>query len=173
MVRLEEVTVIAAPVERCFDLARSVEVHVLGNTHWDEQAVALGGVTSGLIGMGDRVTWQARHFGVLQELTSEIAAMDAPRYFQDMMVRGAFQSMQHDHYFRARTDGRTEMRDVFRFAAPLGVLGRVAEWTVLRRYMNALLHERNMVVKQVAESDDWKRYLSASDEKGDLRISNE
>ena len=161
MVRLEEVTVIAAPVERCFDLARSVEVHVLGNTHWGEQAVALGGVTSGLIGMGDQVTWRARHFGVMQELTSEITAMDAPRYLQDTMVRGAFRSMQHDHFFRARTDGRTEMRDVFRFAAPLGVLGRVAEWALLRRYMTALLHERNLVVKRVAESDDWKRYLGA------------
>ena len=127
VVRLEEVTVIAAPVERCFDLARSVEVHVLGNSHWGEQAVALGGVTSGLVGMGERVTWRARHFGVRQRLTSEITAMDAPRYFQDTMVSGAFRSMQHDHFFRALEDGRTEMRDVFCFAAPLGVLGRVAE----------------------------------------------
>ncbi len=159
MVKFEEVTVIAAPVERCFDLARSVEVHVLGNSHWGEQAVALGGVTSGLIGMGERVTWRARHFGVLQTLTSEITAMEAPRYFQDTMVSGAFQSMQHDHFFRTLDDGRTEMRDVFCFAAPLGVLGRVVEGLVLRRYMAALLHERNMVVKQVAESDDWRRYL--------------
>jgi ligand-binding SRPBCC domain-containing protein len=85
--------------------------------------------------------------------------MDAPRYFQDTMVSGAFQSMQHDHFFRTLEDGRTEMRDVFRFAAPLGVLGRMAEGLVLRRYMAALLHERNIVVKQVAESEDWRRYL--------------
>src|SRR5882757_3748510 len=118
MVRLEEVTVIAAPIQRCFDLARSVEVHVLGNVHWGEEAVALGGVTSGLIGLGERVTWRARHFGVLQELTSEITAMDGPAldgpalgtagYFQDTMVRGAFRSMQHDHFFRTLEDGRTE-----------------------------------------------------------------
>ena len=41
---------IAAPVDRCFDLARSVEVHVLGNSHWGEQAVALGGGTRGWLG---------------------------------------------------------------------------------------------------------------------------
>ena len=64
--------------------------------------------------------------------------MDAPRYFQDTMVSGAFRSMQHDHFFRALEDGRTEMRDVFCFAAPLGVLGRVAEGLVLRRYMAAV-----------------------------------
>lgn len=33
MVRLEELTVIRAPIERCFDLARSVEVHLAGNVH--------------------------------------------------------------------------------------------------------------------------------------------
>src|SRR5579859_1513735 len=132
MVTLEEVTVIEAPVERCFDLARSVEVHVLGNVHWGEEAVALGGVAgsvdAGLVGLGERVTWRARHFGVRQRLTSEITAMDAPRYFQDRMVSGAFRFMQHDHFFRALEDGRrTEMRDVFCFAAPVPVLGRVVE----------------------------------------------
>ena len=168
MVRLEEVTAIAAPLERCFDLARSIEVHMLGNVHWGEEAVALermgtGGTAvepaTGLIGLGQRVTWRARHFGVRQRLTSEITAMDAPNFFQDTMVSGAFRSMRHDHYFRTLEGGGTEMRDVFCFAAPLGVLGRVVEVLVLRRYMAALLHERNEVVKRVAESEDWRRYL--------------
>jgi ligand-binding SRPBCC domain-containing protein len=164
MVRLEEVTVIEAPIERCFDLARSVEVHVLGNTHFGEAAVALAGVTAGavttgLIGLGERVTWRARHFGVRQRLTSEITAMEDPRYFQDTMLSGAFRFMQHDHFFRVMEDGRTEMRDVFCFAAPIPLLGWVAERLVLRRYMAALLHERNAVVKRVAESEEWRRYL--------------
>src|ERR1700736_392423 len=163
MVRLEEVTVIEAPMERCFDLARSVEVHVLGNVHWGEEAVALdsvsadgvtGSVSAGLIGLGERVTWRARHFGVRQRLTSEITAMDAPRYFQDTMLSGAFRFMQHDHFFRVLEDGRTEMRDVFCFSAPIPLLGWVAERLVLRRYMAALLHERNAVVKRVAESEE-------------------
>nr|WP_218624030.1 SRPBCC family protein [Granulicella sp. dw_53] len=146
-------------MERCFDLARSVEVHVLGNVHWGEQAVAEGGVTAGLLGLGDRVTWRARHFGVRQRLTSDITAMDAPRYFQDTMVRGAFRSMQHDHFFRELEGGVTEMRDVFRFAAPIPVLGRVAEVVLLRRYMTTLLRERNLEIKRVAESEDWRRYV--------------
>jgi ligand-binding SRPBCC domain-containing protein len=160
VVRLEEVTVIRAPIRRCFDLARSVEVHLAGNVHWGEEAVALGGVTSGLIGLGERVTWRARHFSVRQRLTSSITAMDAPNYFQDTMVRGAFRFMQHDHFFRMLEDGSTEMKDVFCFTAPIPVLGRVAEALVLRRYMMGLLHERNVVVKQVAESDEWRKYLA-------------
>jgi ligand-binding SRPBCC domain-containing protein len=93
VVRLEEVTDIRAPIEQCFDLARSVEVHLAGNVHWGERAVATAGVTSGLIGLGHGVTWRAKHFGVWHQLTSEITAMDRPAYFQDTMIRGAFQSM--------------------------------------------------------------------------------
>ena len=162
MVTLEEITVIRAPIDRCFDLARSVEVHLAGNVHFGEQAIAQGGVASGLVGLSEEVTWRARHLGVRQNLTSRITAMARPAYFQDTMVSGAFRSMQHDHYFRVLGDGLTEMRDVFRFAAPLPVLGRIAEILLLRRYMSALLRERNMVLKQIAESDEWQRYLPDS-----------
>jgi hypothetical protein len=75
------------------------------------------------------------------------------------MLRGAFHSMQHDHHFRELTPGVTEMRDDFRFSAPLGFLGWIAERLVLRNYMHALLTERNLIIKQVAESNDWQKYL--------------
>jgi ligand-binding SRPBCC domain-containing protein len=162
MVTLDEITVIRAPIERCFDLARSVEVHLAGNIHFGEAALATGGVTRGLIGLGQRVTWRARHFGVRQELTSEITAMARPAYFQDTMIRGAFRSMSHDHFFRSLSRDETEMRDVFRFAAPLGVLGRLAERAVLRRYMQALLGERNAVIRKIAESPEWREYLPST-----------
>lgn len=152
MVRLETRTIIAAPIERCFDLARSVEVHLAGNVHFGEQAVATGGVTTGLIGLGERVTWRARHLGVRQELTSEITAFERPVYFQDTMIRGAFRTMRHDHYFRKVSDAATEMDDVFIFKAPMGFLGRIAEFVLLRRYMLNLLQERNAVLKEIAES---------------------
>jgi ligand-binding SRPBCC domain-containing protein len=159
MVTLEEVTIIQAPIERCFDLSRSVEAHLFANVHWGETALATGGQTSGLVGLGGRVTWQARHFGVRQKLTSEITAFRYPEYFQVTMIRGAFRSMVDDHSFRLLSPGVTEMRDVFRFAAPLGIFGRMIEIAVLRRYMQALLRERNQVIKQLAESNAWREYL--------------
>jgi hypothetical protein len=160
LVRIETVTVIQAPMMRCFDLARSVEVHLLENVHGGMPAEAVGGVTSGLAAMGQQTIWQAKHFGVRQRLTNSVTGMDAPRYFQVTMIRGAFRSMQHDHYFRAQEDGGTEMRDVLNFAAPLPVLGWVAERMFLRRYMASLLQERCLVVKRVAESaEEWKQYV--------------
>jgi ligand-binding SRPBCC domain-containing protein len=166
MVSLEELTVIHAPIERCFDLARSVEVHLAGNVHSGEAAVAMAGVTSGLIGMAERVTWRAKHFGVWQTLTSEITAMDRPAYFQDKMIRGAFRFMKHDHFFRALSSHETEMKDAFCLEAPLGALGRLAEIAFLRRYMQALLHERNTVLKRIAESSEWQTYLPVTLERG-------
>lgn len=158
MVVLEEVSLICAPIERCFDLARSVEVHLAGNIHCGEQALAIGGVTSGLLELGQRVTWRARHFRLWHRLTSEITAMERPLYFQDTMVQGPFQRMQHDHFFHCLPEGATQMRDVFRFAAPLGVLGRLAEVLLLRRYMHGLLVERNDAIRQIAKSE-WRKYL--------------
>jgi ligand-binding SRPBCC domain-containing protein len=161
MVKLEDRTVIRAPIERCFDLARSVEVHLAGNVHCGEAAVANAGVTTGLISMAQRVTWRAKHFGVWHRLTSEITAVDRPAYFQDTMIQGIFRFMKHDHFFRHLSSEETEMKDVFCFAAPLPVLGRLAEVTFLRRYMLALLRERNTVLKEIAESSEWQRYLPA------------
>ena len=163
MITLRETTIIAAPIRRCFDLARSVEVHLVGNTHFGEQAIALSGSrTAGLLVLGDTVTWQARHFFVRQRLTSTITAFDPPGYFQDTMLRGAFRFMQHDHRFRTLAHDRCEMLDIFRFAAPVPLLGRVAEFLVLRRYMQGLLRERNVAIQQIAESpsETWRQYLS-------------
>jgi len=159
MTTLHDLTIVRAPIDRCFDLARSVEVHLAGNVHSGEQAVATEGRTSGLLELADHVTWRAKHFRIWHKLTSEITQMDRPAHFQDAAVRGIFPYMRHDHYFRALSSTDTEMRDVFTFAAPLPVLGILAEFLFLRRYMRNLLRERNAVIQEIAESGEWRRYL--------------
>ena len=157
MVTLAEISLIHAPIERCFDLSRSIDLHTKSTARSGERAIA--GVTSGLIGMGEEVTWRARHLGIWQKMTSRITAFDPPRSFQDTMVRGAFRFFQHDHIFRERGDGITEMKDVLRFSAPPPVLGRLAE-SSLAPYLRGFLRERNRLLKVVAEGAEWQRYLS-------------
>jgi ligand-binding SRPBCC domain-containing protein len=154
--RIELRTEIAAPVERCFDLSRSLEAHERSTLATSERAVA--GRLSGLFELGDEVTWRATHFGVSQLLTVRISAFDRPRHFRDEMVRGAFRRFTHDHYFNATATG-TMMRDVFDFAAPLGPLGRLTEWLILTGYMRRFLETRNRELKAAAESEDWRKYL--------------
>lgn len=152
------VTNIGAPAERCFDLARSVEAHVRSTRASGERVVA--GRTRGLLELGDEVTWEARHFGVRQRLTSAITRYERPWFFQDRMVRGAFAALEHDHVFGERADGSTEMVDVVRFAAPLGFVGWVVERVVLARHLRRLLEERGSVLKVLAESDGWREYCA-------------
>ena len=153
---IELTTSIAAPIERVFDLSRSIDLHVDSTARTRERAVA--GVTSGLIGLGQEVTWRARHFGIWQLLSVRITEFERPTHFADVMLRGAFRRMEHHHYFAA-AGGGTLMRDVFRFQSPLGFLGRLADFFVLTRYLKSFLVERNRVIKAAAESEEWRRYL--------------
>jgi hypothetical protein len=65
------------------------------------------------------------------------------------------------HLFRSLPSGATEMKDLFTVAAPLPLLGALAETLFLRRYMQALLRERNAVIKRLAESSEseWQGYV--------------
>lgn len=150
------VTEIKAPIERVFDLSRSIDLHTASVGHTGERAVA--GVTSGLISLGEEVTWRARHFGVWQNLTSRITAFEPPIHFRDTLVRGAFRRFDHDHFFSQR-EGVTLMRDVMDFESPLGIFGRLADWLLLSSYMRRLLATRNTFIKATAETDEWRRYV--------------
>lgn len=161
VIRVE--TEINASPRLCFDLARSIDLHITSTGGSGEQAVA--GVTRGLIGPDQEVTWRARHFGIRQELTSRITAFDPPRHFRDSLARGAFARFDHDHYFEPR-HGRTLMVDVFDYSAPLGLLGSMAERVILDRYMRRFLIERGLGIKRVAESGDHGRYLGAAPDVG-------
>jgi ligand-binding SRPBCC domain-containing protein len=149
MVRIELTTLIAASAERCFDLSRSIDVH-MASTNWSGER-AIAGVTSGLIGLGQEVTWQGRHFGLTLTHTSRITSFDRPLHFQDCMVRGAFRSFCHDHYFES-SPGGTRMWDLMQFEAPCGWLGRIVERVLLEGHMRSLLQRRNQYIKQIAES---------------------
>jgi len=143
------VTQIDAPVERCFDLARSVDAHTNSAAQTRERAV--GGVTAGLLARGDVVTWEAVHFGVRQRLTVRITELDRPHRFVNELVRGAFRDLHHVHEFVER-DGGTWMVDTFAFESPFGSVGRLVNALVLTRYMRAFLRERNTHLKHVAEA---------------------
>ncbi len=153
---------VRAPRERVFDLARSVDAHVASTPGTDERPIDVdGGKTSGLMTLGDQVTWRARHLGVVQHLTSKIVRYDRPAHFRDSMVRGAFAGFDHDHYFDDDGTGGTLVRDVFVFRSPLGALGRLVDRVFLDRYMRRLLAERARILKELAEGPPavWRALL--------------
>jgi ligand-binding SRPBCC domain-containing protein len=156
-------TVIDAPQERVFDLARSIDAHQDSAEGTSERAV--GGVTTGLLGLDEEVTWEARHLGVTQRLRVKMTQFHRARHFQDVMLKGAFKRMQHDHTFETR-EGRTVMTDHFEFQSPLGFLGSIVDRLFLTSYLRRFLVRRNGVLKQMAESDGWKKYLQVPNKEG-------
>lgn len=146
-----------APRARVFDLSRSIDLHAETMSKHNEKAVA--GITSGLININEIVTWEAIHFGVKQKLTSKITMFDRPVHFRDSMVKGAFARFDHDHFFDEANPG-TIMKDIFDYDSPLGILGNIADTLFLEKYMKNMLEERNNLIKGIAESEDWRKFLS-------------
>jgi ligand-binding SRPBCC domain-containing protein len=147
-----------APVERVFDLARCIDLHEKTMMKHNEKAVS--GKTKGLINLGESVTWQAKHFGVSQKLTSKITAFNRPFHFRDSMISGAFARFDHDHFFD-ELNKQTLMRDVFDYESPLRIFGKIADAFFLESYMRKILMERNRLIKQTAESEIWRKFLKA------------
>lgn len=145
---IELETYIKASQQIVFDLSRSIDFQSKAVKSSNERAV--GGRTSGLIGPGETVTWYGKHLGVWQHLTTQITDFDPPHFFADEMIKGAFKSMRHEHYFSTSEDG-TIMKDVFRFESPLGILGRIANKLFLKAYMTRFLKARNRYLKEYAE----------------------
>jgi len=148
MTQIELSTYINAPIERCFDLARSIDLHLESTKQTGERAIA--GRTSGLIELGETVTWRAKHLGVWQNLTSKITEFNYPHSFTDELVKGAFKSFRHEHLFYAIGE-ETVMKDVFIFESPFGILGEWVDHFFLGEYMINLLKKRNEVIKEAAE----------------------
>lgn len=145
-------TFILATPNTIFDLSRNIDLHQISTKQTHEKVIA--GRMSGLIELGESVTWRARHFGFFQELTSKITAFEKPDSFTDEMVSGAFKSFKHVHKFEL-TDNGTTMIDVFSYVSPLGILGKLADYFFLKRYMKNLLMNRNLIIKEYAENKDF------------------
>lgn len=149
-------TEINAPIERCFELSTSVDLHKISASKSQEEAI--GGVTEGLIKLHESVTWKARHFGIWFKMKVKITEFEKPLFFTDEMVSGTFKFMKHKHMFEQKGN-QTIMIDYFDFESPLGLLGKLVDTLILKSYMMKFLKERNEIIKEFAESDKWKEVL--------------
>ena len=148
MARIELEMLVRASPAACYALALDVQAHLDSALQTGERVVA--GPASGLLRLGDVVTWEGRHFGIRQRLTVRITAATPPHHFRDELVHGAFKTLRHDHYFEAVAGG-TRVRDVFAFSSPLGFLGRWVDKLFLQRYLTRFLQARNAMLKQTLE----------------------
>jgi len=150
-------TFIEAPIERVFDLSRSIELHKGSMQRFNEKCTA--GKQGGLLELNETVTWQAKHLMKERQLTTKITALQKPFSFIDEQVTGDFVSLKHEHYFKSVQNG-TIMIDQFHFQVPYGVIGKWVSRFYLTGYITKLLEQRNQFIKEVAETNKWKMFLS-------------
>lgn len=148
---------IAAPIERVFNLSRSINLHLVSTASTNEKAI--DGVLTGLINKDETVTWQAKHFFKTRLFTSKITEMHSPVFFTDEMLKGDFKSFHHQHHFKAAENG-TIMIDLIDFESPYGIIGKIVNRLFLRSYIEKFLIERNAVIKDYAETQKWKAILN-------------
>lgn len=156
MSKIHLTTFIAAPIERVFNLSRSITLHKISTAHTNEKAIA--GVTSGLINKDETVTWQAKHLFKTRQHTSKITDMQSPDSFTDEMIKGDFKNFKHQHHFK-QIDNGTIMIDIVDFESPYGSLGKFFNAVYLKKYIEKFLIKRNDIIKHYAETEKWKVIL--------------
>ena len=77
-------TFIAAPIERVFDLSRSIDLHKHSMTKYKEEPV--GSIINGLVKKGDEITWRAHHLFKTRILKTRITSFDRPNSFTDELL---------------------------------------------------------------------------------------
>jgi hypothetical protein len=148
---LKSKRVIHAPIQCCFDLTRSIDVHVYTARGISGKATA--GKTSGLAELGDITTWSAKFFGLRFNLTTKIVSSHAPYSFSERLERGIFKRFEHDYTLRDLGEGVTELEDAFTFVSPFGWLGAAFDNCILQNVLRKVMENRLDDIKQLAENE--------------------
>ena len=142
-----------APIDRCFLLSTSID---LVSRNLGMRLVTPS--KTNLIQPNDQLIWHGWKFCLPQLHETLITAYDRPNYFQDTMGRGRFKRFQHQHNFY-EIGGHTLLHDKIRFSLPLGWVGDIVAQRIMVPYISRLLRRRLQLLKHVAETEEWRKYL--------------
>ncbi len=143
-------TYINAPIELVYDNSRSIDLHIISSSNTKEKAI--DGITSGLINLGETVTWRAKHLGFFFTHKSKITAMSQPYYFTDTMTKGAFLSFNHEHIFIPINKKNTLVIDIIDYRVPGYFIGMFFNFCILKRHLVKFIRKRNSFIKVYTES---------------------
>jgi len=149
MATIHLITKINAPIQTVFDLSRNIDIHQLSAEATSEKAIA--GITSGLIGLNETVTWKGKHFGLFLKHKTKITGFEMPHYFVDEMEKGHFKSFRHEHFFETQ-NGKTIMTDKLSYETPYGIFGKIFDYFLLKNYLTKFLIKRNQLLQSLSES---------------------
>jgi hypothetical protein len=147
-----------APIERLFDLVRSIQAHE-ATSSIDGRAVA--GKTLGLATLNDVTTWSARFFGLRFKISTRMTSFNPPFSLTENLERGLLLEFGHVYSLRSLESGLVELGDCFTFRSPLGAwFDALVFKPIMTRTMSARLNG----LKELAETNGWKKFLDSRSE---------
>jgi ligand-binding SRPBCC domain-containing protein len=102
------------------------------------------------MGAGALIRYRLRVHRVPVGWLTAIREWDPPHRFVDEQVRGPYALWHHTHTFEPLPDGGTLMRDVVRYALPLGPVGELARRLVVSRDLEAIFDYRAERIRELS-----------------------
>jgi ligand-binding SRPBCC domain-containing protein len=102
-----------------------------------------------VMGTGALIRYRLRVRGVPIGWLTAIREWDPPHRFVDEQLRGPYALWHHTHTFEPLPDGCTLMRDVVRYALPLGPVGEIARRLFVARDVEAIFDYRAQRIREI------------------------
>jgi ligand-binding SRPBCC domain-containing protein len=91
--------------------------------------------------VGAEITYRIRWLGIPLRWKTLISAYEPPFYFVDEQTAGPYKLWRHHHRFAPGAAGATVF-DRVEYELPLGWLGRLAHWLIVRRQLEGIFAYR-------------------------------
>ena len=98
-----------------------------------------------VMGPGTLIDYRLRLHSIPLRWLTRIELWEPGRRFADVQLRGPYRLWHHTHSFSPHRGG-TVMRDIVRYAVPLGPLGRLVRAAVVRRDLDRIFDFRREAV---------------------------
>jgi hypothetical protein len=158
MNKIEFNTHIKAPIQQCFDLARSIDFHKISVSPIKEELVA--GCTAGLIGYNQHALIQSSLWGSRFSTELKVVKFNPPFFLSYEIVGGHFHSIVHDYYFYDISE-ETVMVNHFYYKPKWGFFGEIISFIFLEKFLEKMITNRNNMLREYAETEKWKDILPA------------
>lgn len=111
-----------------------------------------------MISSGDTVTYHAKHLGKHRSLVLRVTEFERGQKLTEEQVKGDLLNYRHEHFFK-QIDNGTIMIDIIEYDLPKDFIGRWAGKFFLKDYLEKIIKNRILVVKNYAETERWHALL--------------
>lgn len=80
--------------------------------------------------------------------TTEITIVNEHHMFVDEQRRGPYQIWHHEHHFEITDDG-VRMTDILNYHLPLGFIGKIVDYLIVRRKVKSIFDYRRKAIENI------------------------